>query len=67
MMKQNKCFKGDGASCIYLLITNPKFNSWLQIPLKLIWVIIIIYIVLKTKFWTKETNVPQYYAALWET
>ena len=25
-MKQNKCFKGDGCSCIDLLITNWKFS-----------------------------------------
>ena len=26
MMKQNTCFKGDGGSCIDLLITNSKFS-----------------------------------------
>ena len=26
MMKQNKCFKGDGGSCIDLLIANLKFS-----------------------------------------
>ena len=26
MIKQNTCFKDDGGSCIYLLITNSKFS-----------------------------------------
>ena len=26
MMKQNRCFKGDGGSCIDLLTTNSKFS-----------------------------------------
>ena len=48
MMKQNTYFKGDGDSCIDLLITNSKF-SFMTINLKLVWVITIIYTILKTK------------------
>ena len=48
MVKQNTCFRGSGGLCIDLLIKNSKF-SYMTINLKLVWVITIIYAILKTK------------------
>ena len=46
IMKQNTCFKGDGGSCIDLLITNSKFSFMKTNSFETgLW-----YTILKTKF-----------------
>ena len=66
-MKQNTCFKGDGGFCIHLLITNSKLSKGKferQIPLKLTWMIIIIWYILCSKQYLKRLNQRNQYTAI---
>ena len=65
MMKQNICFKGDGGSCIDLLIINSKFSFMKTNSFEtgLSDHHYMIYTFLKTKILkvsTKEINIPQF-------
>ena len=66
MMKQNTCFKGDGGSCIDLLITSSKFSFMKTNSFEtgLSDHHHMIYTILKTKFEKfepkKEVNIPQF-------